>query len=224
MLPGGSFFVRYLFNKIEQKDPFADNIKSISNYIKKYGLQLLFSYGVMKHVQYFWKIIQKISKFESDELNYLNQKNEEAMKAEAARFGIEIEKLQAIKREWVRCFLYNQGMWKNIWSFITYRVCKRQWMKHVSTIRKELEVRYIVMGHTHEVDLQLLNPDKRAEYSNSGTWTKIFSSDPGERLLQEEHEAVFIQILKDEGNRLEVMKWRDELGQGERVKLFAKDV
>ena len=26
MLPGGSFFVRYLFNKVEQKDPFADNI------------------------------------------------------------------------------------------------------------------------------------------------------------------------------------------------------
>ena len=224
MLPGGSFFVRYLFNKIEQKDPFADNIKSVSSYIKKYGLQLLFSYGVMEHVQYFWKIIQKISKFESDELKYLNQKNQEGIEAEAARFGIEIEKLQAIKREWVPCFLYNQGMWKNIWSFITYRVRERQWMKHVSTIRKELEVRYIVMGHTHEVDLHLLNPDKRAEYSNSGTWTKIFSSDPRERLLQEEHEAVFIQIVKDEGNKLEVMKWRDDLGVGERVKLFEKDV
>lgn len=224
MLPGGSFFVRYLFNKIEQKDPFADNIKSVSNYIRKYGLRLLFSYGVMKHVRYFWKIIQKISKFESDELKYLNQKNQEGIEAEAARFGIEIEKLQTIKREWVPCFLYNQGMWKNIWNFITYRVSERQWMNHVSAIRKELEVRYIVMGHTHEVDLHLLNPDKRAEYSNSGTWTKIFSSDPGERLLQEEHEAVFIQILKDEGNKVEVMKWRDDLGAGQRVKLFGKDV
>lgn len=224
MLPGGSFFVRYLFNKIEQKDPFADNIKSVSSYIKKYGLQLLFSYGVMEHVQYFWKVIQKISKFESDELKYLNQKNQEGIEAEAARFGIEIEKLQAIQREWVPCFLYNQGMWKNIWSFITYRVRERQWMKHVFTICKELEVRYIVMGHTHEVDLHLLNPDKRAEYSNSGTWTKIFSSDPGERLLQKEHEAVFIQIVKDEGNKLEVMKWRDDLGVGERVKLFGEDV
>ena len=89
-------------------------------------------------------------------------------------------------------------------------------------IQKELGVRYIIIGHTHEVDLAVLNHDGKVEYSNSGTWTKIFSSNPGERLLHEDHESIFVQILKDEGDKLELMKWRDELGQGERVKLFDK--
>ena len=42
LLPSGSFFVRYLFNQVEQKDPFADNIKPASEYFKKYWIRLLF--------------------------------------------------------------------------------------------------------------------------------------------------------------------------------------
>ena len=89
-------------------------------------------------------------------------------------------------------------------------------------IQKQLDVRYVVFGHTHEVDLHLLNPGAKAEYSNSGTWTKVFSSNPTERLLHDEHESIFVQILKDDANKLELMKWRDDIGLGERVKLFDK--
>jgi UDP-2,3-diacylglucosamine pyrophosphatase LpxH len=219
MLPGGSFFVRYLFNHVEQKDPFADNIKPMSAYITEYWPELLFSSMVMKHARYFLEILRKIRKFEDEELEYLRVKNEKAMKAEAKRFGINIKKLQAIQSRWVPCFLYNKGMLENIWSFVSYKPGENH-RKMASLIREELDVRYVAFGHTHEADLLSFSHDAGAEYANSGTWTKIFSSNPAEKLLHEEQESVFIRILKDEGDKLDLMKWRDDLGEGERVKLF----
>ena len=221
MLPGGSFFVRYLFNKVEQRDPFADNIKPTSAYLRKYGFRLLCSPKVEEHVSYFLEILKKIRKFESEELEYLRKKNEEAIKAEANRFGIKIEKLQPITSRWVPCFLYNKGVWENIWSFVSYKPGEKH-RRMASLIRKQLGVRYVAFGHTHEADLLSLSYDGGAEYVNSGTWTKIFSTNPAERLLHEEQESVFIRILKDEGDKIELMKWRDDLREGERVRLFEK--
>jgi UDP-2,3-diacylglucosamine pyrophosphatase LpxH len=221
MLPSGSFFVRYLFNKVEQIDPFADNIKPLSSYLKKYFLKLLISWSMLKHLGHFLKILGKIKKFKTEETAYLSQKNEEEIESEAKRFGIDIENLKAIKRHWVPSFLYSMGKIGNIIKFFTYKT-EGIYEKKASMIQKQLDVRYVVFGHTHEVDLQLLNPNGKAEYSNSGTWTKIFSSNPTERLLHEDHESVFVQILKDDANKLDLLKWRDDLGLGERVKLFDK--
>ena len=76
------------------------------------------------------------------------------------------------------------------------------------------------MGHTHEVALQLLRQDGTPQYSNSGTWTKIISNNPGEGLLHEEQESVFVQIRKTAGDRLDLMKWKDEIDSAEEAKLF----
>jgi len=219
MLPSGSFFVRYFFNKVEQIDPFADNIKPMSSYLKKYFLKLLFSWSVLTHLGHFLKILGKIKKFGTEEITFLSQKNEGEIESEAKRFGIEIEKLKTIRRHWVPSFIYNMGKLGNIIKFFTYKT-EDIYEKKASMIQKQLGVRYVVFGHTHEVDLHLLNPAGKEEYSNSGTWTKIFSSDPTERLLHEEHESIFVQILKDDANKLELLKWRDDIGLGERVKLF----
>ena len=221
MLPSGSFFVRYLFNKVEQIDPFADNIKPLSSYLKKYFLKLLFSRSVLNHLAYFLKIFGKIKKFGTKETAYLSEKNEGEIGSEAKRFKIDIESLKAIKRHWVPSFAYSKGKLGNIIKFFTYET-EGIYEKKASMIQEELGVRYVVFGHTHEADLNLLNPSREAEYSNSGTWTKIFSINPTERLLHEEHESVFVQILKDDANKLELLKWRDDIGQGERVKLFDK--
>jgi UDP-2,3-diacylglucosamine pyrophosphatase LpxH len=221
MLPSGSFFVRYLFNKVEQVDPFADNIQPLSSYLKKYFLTLLFSRSVLNHLAYFLEILGKIKKFGTKETAYLSQKNEVEIGNEAKRFEIDIENLKAIKRHWVPSFAYSKGKLGNIIKFFTYRT-GGIYEKKASMIHEQLGVRYVVFGHTHEADLNLLNLRREAEYSNSGTWTKIFSINPTERLLHEEHESVFVQILKDDANKLELLKWRDDIGQGERVKLFDK--
>jgi hypothetical protein len=120
MLPGGSFFVRYLFNKIEQIDPFADNITPLSSLLRKYLLKLMISSSVLKHLGYFLKIYGKIKKFGAEEIAYLSQKNEEEIENEAKRFGIGIENLKTIKRYWVHSFLYNEGKLHNIIRFLTY--------------------------------------------------------------------------------------------------------
>ncbi|NIS59667.1 MAG: hypothetical protein GTO13_02860 [Proteobacteria bacterium] len=219
MLPGGSFFVRYLFNKVEQTDPFADNIKPTSAYIGKYWHKLLFSWEVMKHARCVWKILEKIRTFRREDLEYLRQKNEERIKAEAERFGVDVKKIQAIKSRWVPCFLYNKGVLQNIWSFVSYKTGEKH-RRMASLIGEQLEVRYVAFGHIHKADLFSQSYDVGAEYANSGTWTKIFINNPAEGLLREEQESVFVRILKDEGNKLELMKWRDDIRKGERVKLF----
>jgi UDP-2,3-diacylglucosamine pyrophosphatase LpxH len=219
MLPSGSFFVRYVFNKVEQTDPFADNIKPLSSFLKKYLLKLLFSRSLLKNLGYFLKILGKIKKFKTEEIAYLSQKNEEEIESEAKRYGIEIGNLKAIKRHWVPSFVYSKSKLANIIKFFTYKT-EGIYEKKASMIQKQLDVRYVVFGHTHEVDLHLLNANGKTEYSNSGTWTKIFTDNPTEKLLHEEHESIFVQILKDDANKLELLKWRDDIGQGERVKLF----
>jgi UDP-2,3-diacylglucosamine pyrophosphatase LpxH len=221
MLPSGSFFVRYLFNKIEQKDPFADNIKPTSKYIRRYWAKLLCSRNISNHLKDFLKIIWKVREFTREELKELRKKNEEGIRSEAKHFGISAEKLDAVRSPWVPCFLYNKGKWSNIVSFLRYDTGDTH-RRIASSIGRQLGVRYVVFGHTHEADLHSLSSDAGAEYANSGSWTKVFSSDPAERLLHEEHELVFVQILKDENNKLELMKWKDELGRGERVNLFER--
>lgn len=219
MLPGGSFFVRYLFNKVEQKDPFADNIKPVSAYVWKRWFKLICSPKIINHIRYFMEILRKIKRFEPKQLEELRQKNEEGMRRAAERFEIDPKNLNAIRSYWTPCFVYNKSKWENIKYFLTYKPGRR-YRNIASAIQKWLGVRYVVFGHTHDADLFLFPPDGKAEYANSGTWTKIFSSNPTERLLHDEQESVFIQILKDEENKLELMKWRDDLGRGERVKLF----
>jgi UDP-2,3-diacylglucosamine pyrophosphatase LpxH len=219
MLPGGSFFVRYIFNKVEQIDPFADNIKPLSRYVRKYALRLLLSPKILSHARYFLEIFRKIKTFTPEALEPLRRKNEEGMRAEAERFGIDPRVLNSIRRFWVPCFLYNKSKLENIKSFFMYTAGGR-YRAIASVIQRQLGVRYVVFGHTHDADLYLFHSEAKAEYANSGTWTKIFSGNPTERLLREEQESVFVQILRDENDKLELMKWKDELGRGERVHLF----
>lgn len=221
ILPSGSFFIRYLFNKVEHKDSFADNIKPTSAYIKSYWLKLLCSRNVLKHLKYFFKILWKVKGFTNGELEGSRKKNQTLIRTEAKRFGIDVEKLNVIKSSWTPCFLHNKGKSSNLLSFFTYNIGDK-YHRVASVINKQLGVRYVVFGHTHEADLLSLPYGIRAEYANSGTWTRIFSTNPAEKLLHEEQESVFVQILKDEGNKIELMKWRDDLRESERVKLFER--
>jgi hypothetical protein len=86
-------------------------------------------------------------------------------------------------------------------------------------------VRYVVFGHTHEADLRSLgkkddNQDSWShEYVNSGTWTRVFTDDFSERLVKDENEFVLVMIDTSTG-KMELLRWRDDLNQGERVSLF----
>lgn len=90
--------------------------------------------------------------------------------------------------------------------------------RHAQMIRERLQVRYVTMGHTHEVDLQSTG-EKGGEYFNTGTWTKVF--DEEEQLLREESELVFLQALRrPDGLKVRLLKWNDGADEPRLVKLF----
>jgi UDP-2,3-diacylglucosamine pyrophosphatase LpxH len=85
-------------------------------------------------------------------------------------------------------------------------------------IREQLKVKYVIMGHTHDADLQSIG-EKGEEYFNTGTWTKVFSEE--ERLIRKDVEFVFVQALR-KGTVLQVklLEWDDGAGEPRLLKLF----
>ena len=88
-------------------------------------------------------------------------------------------------------------------------------------IAQRLGVRHVIMGHTHDADLQSVGNEER-EYFNTGTWTKVFSEE--ERLIRADVEFVFIQGLRKDGSlQLKLMEWDDEAREPRLLKLFEND-
>jgi UDP-2,3-diacylglucosamine pyrophosphatase LpxH len=86
-----------------------------------------------------------------------------------------------------------------------------------------LDVRFVVMGHTHDPELYGLGSDAqgkpRYEYFNTGTWTKVFSEE--ERLIREDVEFVFLEgVRRPEGLRMRLREWNDAAGCPSLLKLF----
>jgi hypothetical protein len=96
---------------------------------------------------------------------------------------------------------------------------KKQQSKLVSRaqlIAERLKVKAVMMGHTHDADLQSFG---EAEYFNTGTWTKVFSEE--ERLIRDDIEYVFVQGLREEaGLQLRLMEWDDATQEPRLLKLF----
>jgi hypothetical protein len=143
------------------------------------------------------------------------------MAAEARRFDLPPADLVAVRKLWTPCHLYNRTRWENIRSFFApeegdlYR-CR------AARLHELVQTPYIVFGHTHEADLQPLPGARGGFYVNSGSWSPVFCENYTERLLRAEQEFVFVRICRKRGGRVELMRWRDDLNTGERVKLFAR--
>ena len=85
-------------------------------------------------------------------------------------------------------------------------------------IVSRIGVRFVVMGHTHDADLQGIG-ESEEEYFNTGTWTKVFSEE--ERLIRDDIEFVFVQGLRTEsGIELKLMEWDDAAREPRLLKLF----
>ncbi|GAB4236860.1 MAG: hypothetical protein Kow00109_10560 [Acidobacteriota bacterium] len=63
--------------------------------------------------------------------------------------------------------------------------------------------RYVVLGHTHDADRQVL---PGGVYFNSGTWTKVFS--PAERVSRDDRELTFVRLVRQDGGyAAELLRW-----------------
>jgi len=81
LLPIGSFFVRYFFNKLEASNPFADNIKPPTKYMlwawKEDKLQFLKT--VLRYLPTLWGVYKKGGKLSGDDKKYLEKQNKEEL-------------------------------------------------------------------------------------------------------------------------------------------------
>jgi len=85
-------------------------------------------------------------------------------------------------------------------------------------IAQRLGVQFVLMGHTHDADLQSIGSHGE-EYFNTGTWTKVFSEE--ERLIRDDIEFVFVQGLREaSGLQLKLMQWNDDTREPRLLKLF----
>jgi UDP-2,3-diacylglucosamine pyrophosphatase LpxH len=81
-----------------------------------------------------------------------------------------------------------------------------------------LNVKYVLMGHTHDADFQSIG-EKGQEYFNTGTWTKVFSEE--ERLIRKDVQFVFVQALRrDDGLQVKLQEWDDAAYEPRLLKLF----
>lgn len=86
---------------------------------------------------------------------------------------------------------------------------------------KRLGVKAVLMGHTHDADLQSAGKNGE-EYFNTGTWTKVFSEE--ERLIRDDLEFVFVEGVRSEaGLQLKLMRWDDPAQEPQLLKLFEED-
>jgi len=230
-LPAGSFFVRYLFNRVEEIYPFADNMKPQVKFMK-WGLLRLKTYQgwpprIFKFIQFFLGVLGKAGPLEQSWAQELDKRQKGEIKKLAGTSGIAETKLLELKERWVPSALHHKSWPGLINSFIgNFYLDKHYYRRRAKKVQEILGARYIIFGHTHESDmctLSILPDGRKSEYVNSGSWTKMFVENYEEALLKSENEFVYISIGYDQKKRdikMDLMRWNDSLGEGERVRLF----
>ncbi len=233
-LPAGSFFVRYLFNRVEQYYPFADNMKPMSKFIwwalKRRETWFSRPPRIIKFINFFLNTIAKAGPIDKEWKKELDIRHAKDLQEKAHSSGLNIKQIQEMKKYWVPSALHNCLMWGLLKSFHNNKkLDSKYYLKQAITIQQILGVRYVVFGHTHDADIRMLweRPwDKKSEYVNSGTWTKSFASNYEEALLKSENEFVYVNIRYNEAKKdvkMELLRWNDNIGEGERVRLFEEE-
>lgn len=164
-LPLGSFFVRYFFNKIEKIDPFADNIKPPTKYIRWVIINrpLLALRVIWQYFPMLFKTSMKARNHSKDD-NYKNIciSNNKEVKRLAIKNNINYNKLKKIdelRRSSLmegKHFIIKAAFYHVFEHKIYHDVAKK--------IKRFLNVKYVVFGHTH-------NKESGKFYFNTGTWT-----------------------------------------------------
>jgi UDP-2,3-diacylglucosamine pyrophosphatase LpxH len=232
-LPAGSFFVRYLFNRVEQYYPFADNMKPTSKFISWFFCRWQKRWSRLTKLKKFYRFfndtLDKAGPIDKDWEKRLETQQEKKLEEIANETGLRVGQVQDLKKQWAASSIHTTGKWRLFNKFRkNSKLGKKYYMERAALIQKILGTGYIVFGHTHEADMHLLSKagdGKRIEYVNSGTWTKTFESKPEEALLKSENEFVYVHFKFDsEVNdvRMELLRWNDSIKNGERVRLFSE--
>jgi UDP-2,3-diacylglucosamine pyrophosphatase LpxH len=230
-LPAGSFFVRYLFNRVEEIYPFADNMKPLTKFIW-WAIRQFETYKgrppqIFRFIQFFVDTLKKAGPVEEGWAKELNQRQAKEIDRLAEISGVNKRKLEELKGYWIPSSLHHNRSIGLLISFIKNSgLDKYYYQDKARKVQQVVGTRYIIFGHTHESDMCTLSASpegKKSEYINSGSWTKSFATNYEEALLKSENEFVYVQIgydKKKDDIKMDLLRWNDSLHEGERVRLF----
>lgn len=226
-LPLGSLFVRYMLNLVEVSEPYADNVKPATRFIRWLvvhhccrALKFLFGRG--------WVMVNRLRRAWKPRGCAPNctecAQQAAARSALATQSGVSPSTLQSIDSPPIRAesVLRRSALRWIASGFLQWILRKRS--EHVDrraarAIMNMLGVRYVVMGHTHDADiLSWSNGVKRHTYFNTGTWTKVFSEVGG--LAPQESEMVYLELTRKPVQVALLKKWRDCPGGPRLVRLL----
>jgi UDP-2,3-diacylglucosamine pyrophosphatase LpxH len=230
-LPAGSFFVRYLFNQIEEVYPFADNMKPLTKFIW-WAIKQFETYKgrhpqIVRFIQFLRYTLEKAGPIEEGWAKELSQRHVKEMDHLVEMSGMDKQKLEELKSNWIPSCLHHEGYIGLLISFIKNSgLDKYYYQDKARRVQQVVGARYVIFGHTHESDMCTLSGftgGKNSEYINSGSWTKSFAANHEEALLKGENEFVYVQIgydKKKDDIKMDLLRWNDSLHEGERVRLF----
>jgi len=97
-LPFGSFFVRYFFNKLEICNPFADNIKPPTRYMKWAWKEdkLQFLKNICNYLPTMIRVFRKGGKLSKTERDQLEEQNEEKLRKLGQESGLPLDAVRNI--------------------------------------------------------------------------------------------------------------------------------
>jgi UDP-2,3-diacylglucosamine pyrophosphatase LpxH len=230
-LPAGSFFVRYLFNRIEEIYPFADNMKPLTKFLCWAVRQFETYKGcppqIFRFIQFFLNTLKKAGPVKEGWAKELSQRHAKEINRLAEISGMDKRKLEDLKSYWIPSALHHNKSIGLLVSFIkNSKLDKYYYREKARKVQQIVGARYVIFGHTHESDLCPLSvsPEgEKNEYVNSGSWTKSFAANYEEALLKSENEFVYVQIgydKKKDDVKMDLLRWNDSLQEGERVRLF----
>jgi len=230
-LPAGSFFVRYLFNQLEAEYPFADNMKPVTQFawwlMKKHWYRPSCYGGFGKYLVALWKILEKANPIEPIYERQVRAKQKRAIQALAEENALTENNLlklnvlrehSALHRKEPSCRTCRL-IWL-LWNLLV-GVGEVKLEDKAQEIQKIFGVSYVVFGHTHRADLMRfgLAHSRPIEYYNTGTWTKCFAENHEDALLKSENEFAFCHYSRS-NEKMQLMRWNDDRGEPERVRLF----
>jgi hypothetical protein len=175
-----------------------------------------------KYIRFFIEVLRKAGPLSTEWRANLDQIHAARLIELSNETGLGLSMLRKLKTFWIPSAIHNLSTCRLICAFFARAGREAALRLFANEISQLLSVRYVVFGHTHEVDLHpLLNGPPQAEYVNSGTWTKIFAARSEERHLLEESEFAFVRIDREKP-RIELLRWLKDQGKERRVCLLQR--
>ncbi len=238
-LPFGSFFNRYLLNRIELFYPFLDNVRPSINVLSillrenfALGLKIMFQY-----IPAFFKILSKKLRYGWFMFNRVFWFVLAVLLPFIIVYFFYPEIVKIIKDQLTAiqnpsdavAFILNQI--KNIGPFIVsyllarlvawFQLSEPSSLNEFAKLRFEgSNYRFMTMGHTHNPGEYIFEIDNvYRRFYNTGTWIPVIESSTAE--IREDKTYTFLHFVRDEAGKLQpsneglLQRWNDDAGRPE---------